>query len=176
MTHEDIEQRLQMAEDLLALHGIEGLYGCLYDSRQADAWAALFTEDGIYQGRQLGNMSPQNWVRGRENLRRFCQTSPMNGMHFMHAPHFTVSGDGATGRVHFQYLAFGADPQDRTSERAVSGYYDIAYARATSGWLIRRRVTTYFDIFTRERHGYEPVPADLSSVPAGAGTTYSDTR
>jgi hypothetical protein len=165
-----------MAEDLLALHGIEGNYGYLYDSRQAEAWAALFTEDGIYQGRQLAGMPPQNWIQGRENLRRFCQSSPMNGMHFVHAPHFTVSGDSATGRVHFQYLAFGADPQDRTRARALSGYYDVAYARAASGWLIRRRVTTYFEIFTGERYGYEPVPADLSPVPVGPGATYSDRR
>lgn len=174
----NLEQRLGVAEDRLALLDLEGAYGHLYDSRQSDLWAALFTEDGIYEGRQLAGMASQNLVQGRENLTGFCQKEPLSGMHTMHAPHITLDGDEATGRVHFQFQASAVDEYGRTQSRAVTGYYDIAYLRTSTGWRIRRRVTTYLEATHVMTYPYESAPADLNQVPEAEAkdVSYQDKR
>lgn len=170
----DGEHRLRAAEDRLALLDIEGIYGYLYDSKQGSAWAALFTEDGIYQGRQLPGMPPQNFIQGRENLERFCVREPLSGLHTMHAPHITLNGDEATCRVHFQFEASAVDEFRRSRSRFASGYYDVAYVRTPEGWKIRRRVTTYLETVFRTVYNYEPTPADLESIDADV--KYGDQR
>lgn len=159
-----LERRLRAVEDRLEILDLEGRYGRLYDSREAEAWAELFVEDGVYEGRQLAGMAPQNAVRGRPALARFCATEPLNGMHTMHVPHVVVDGDTATGRVHFTFDASGTDEHGRRGYRTVSGYYDIAYVRTDEGWRIRRRVTTYLQRHQGTLYDYEPVPADLDDV------------
>lgn len=158
-----LESRLRAAEDRLALLDLEGEYAFAYDSRQGDAWAALFLPDGVYQGRRLEGMPPQNLVRGREALTRFCDEQPTSGMHFMQVPHLVLDGDAATGRVHFEYRASAVDERGRSSSRVATGYYDVAYVRTPEGWRIRRRVTTYLSLATSTTYPYEARPADLAA-------------
>ena len=173
-----IEQRLEAAEDRLALLDLEGEYGFLYDSRQSRLWSELFTEDGIYQGRQLVGMAAQNLVQGRSNLADFCETEPLSGMHFLHVPHLTLAGDTAVGRVHFKFEGSGTNEYCRSHARSVSGYYDTAYVRTPAGWRIRRRITTYLESSQTTTYPYEPTPADLDQrVEAPVSdATYRDKR
>jgi hypothetical protein len=172
-----VEQRLRLVEDRLELIDLEGAYGRYYDSRDAERWSGLFVEDGVYEGRQLPGMAPQNAVRGRANLAAFCSSEPLNGMHTMHVPQLTLDGDEAVGRVHFTFDASGTDAFGRRSYRSVTGYYDIAYVRTSAGWRIRRRITTYLQAHSGVLHDYEPSAADLTDLghlPAGA--PFSDAR
>lgn len=169
-----LERRLRAAEDRLELLDLEGAYGRLYDSRQGRAWAALFIEDGIYQGRQLAGMPAQNFVQGREALASFCEGEPLSGIHMMHLPQLTVDGEEARGRVHFQFQASGVDEHGRSLSRSVTGYYDVAYTRTAEGWRIRRRVTTYLESAQRTVYRYEPTPADLDALAETTG--YQDSR
>ncbi len=174
----DIEQRLEAAEDRLALLDLEGEYGFLYDSRQSGPWSELFTEDGIYQGRQLVGMAAQNLVEGRSNLADFCENEPLSGMHFLHVPHFTLAGDTAVGRVHFKFEGSGTNEYGRSQARSVSGYYDTAYVRTPAGWRIRRRITTYLESSQTTTYPYEPTPADLYQRPEhkASNAPYQDKR
>lgn len=47
-------------------------------------------EDGIYEGRQLEGMEPQNSVRGRTDLEDFCRNEPLHGMHLINVPHLEM--------------------------------------------------------------------------------------
>lgn len=170
----EVYARLRRTEDRLELLDLEGEYSRTYDAKQGERWAALFTEDGVYQGRQLPGMPEQNLVQGRENLARFCEKEPLSGMHMMHAPQITLHGDEAVGRVHFQFEASAVDEHGRTHSRAVGGYYDTAYVRTAEGWRIRRRVTTYLETNHRTVYPYEPEPADLS--PVEGRVAYEDQR
>ena len=170
-----VEQRLQPVEDRLAIIDLEGANGPAYDRKQDDVWASLFTEDGVYQGRRLTGMPEQNVVRGRQHLASFCRDEPLSGLHLMHAPHITLDGDRATGRVHFQFQASAVDEHGRVRSRAVTGYYDVAYVRTPDGWRIRRRVTTYVEASQRTVHRYESMPADLDEA-LGADVSYQDRR
>jgi hypothetical protein len=173
-----IQRRLREVEDRLALLDLEATYARAYDSQQGERWAELFTVDGVYQGRQLEGMPPQNLIRGRENLARFCADQPASGMHSMHAPQLELDGDRATGRVHFQFQSMGVDDHRRTHFREVTGSYDIAYVRTEEGWRIQRRVTNYLEIVQRTTFAYQAAPAavwePLADVPDDA--QYQDRR
>lgn len=174
--YRDLTARLLVAEDRLSLLNIEGAYGRAYDSKADEGrlWASLFTEDGIYQARQLPGMSTQNFAQGRENLAKFCVAEPLSGIHFMHAPFLTIDGDQATGRIHYQFQASTVDQYARTQSRWTSGYYDVLYVRTESGWLIKRRITTYLQINHQIVFPYEPTPADLFNIDRDV--SYDDQR
>ncbi|GAC1323450.1 MAG: hypothetical protein NVSMB13_03350 [Mycobacteriales bacterium] len=173
----DIEARLLAVEDRLALLDLEGAYGPAYDARAGDAWAALFTEDGAYEGRQLAGMPLGNRIKGRANLARFCQEQPSSGVHTMHAPHLRLDGDRATGRVHFQFQSVAVDEHSRTHVRQSMGYYDVAYARTAQGWRMQRRITTLFEVVQRTTFGYEATAADpWAPADASAEDDYRDRR
>lgn len=153
----DLEQRLLAAEDKLELLALEGLYGHAYDSRQGQLWASLFTEDGIYQGRRWATVpaTKQSLVQGRGSLAKFCEEDVNSGVHYLHVPSFRIDGDQAVGRVHFEILTGNTDEYGRVQTWAVSGYYDVDYARLADGWKIRRRVTTYMVAQQNTCYGYE---------------------
>lgn len=163
---EDLSRRLRVAEDQLALLAIEGVYGYLYDSRQGEAWAELFTDDGVYEGRRWATVpaSRQSFTQGRGALADLCEHDSLSGAHFMNLPHFIIDGDSATARIHFQIHTQGKDEFDRYHAWAVNGYYDAAYLRTDVGWKIKRRITTYLEAVQRTLYGYEPSAAGLATV------------
>lgn len=160
--------------DIIALTNIEGAYAPTYDGRNGEAWARMFTEDGIYQARVVDGQGG-NFICGRENLAKFCNEQPWNGIHYMMTPTFEVGDQTASCRVHFQYRAVGVSGE-RVSVRNSSGAYDVSYVRSSSGWLIRRRVTSFFaeskDVF----HGWYPTKADMDEPWPHGTERYVDRR
>jgi hypothetical protein len=151
----DLEERLRAVEDRLAIIELEGTYARTFDDHDGDAWAALFTPDGIYQSRVLDDPGDRaTYVQGTEQLRRFCADAPFAGIHFLHLPQLTLGGDTATGRIHLEF--HGSYTGSGAPRTKLVGYYDVAYERGGGRWLIARRVTT---AFARESHatfGYVP--------------------
>lgn len=150
-------------QDRLALLDREGEYARRYDSQDGKAWAALFVEDGVYQGRRLAGMPPQNVVRGRAALEAFCASQKMSGMHTMHVPHIELDGGAARVRVHFHFEASGTDEYRRVHTRTAAGFYDVAYVKHDGTWLIERRVTTYLSLEQKTHYPYEVEDFDFSS-------------
>jgi uncharacterized protein (TIGR02246 family) len=148
-----VEERLRAAEDRLAIIELEGAYARAYDDHDGDAWAALFTPDGIYQSRPTAD-GADTFVQGTEALRRFCTEAPFAGIHFLHLPQVTLTGDRATARIHLEFQA--AHEGTGAPRTRMGGYYDVAYARHGDRWLIVRRVTTGFARESRTAVGYLP--------------------
>jgi hypothetical protein len=149
-----------MVEHRLAIMEIEGQYSMLFDSRRAEEWADLFTEDGVYESRQLSEPDDPNRlvVRGRDQLIKLCLDLPVTGIHLMHVPQITLNGDTATVRVHMQFLSQsegGAAP----AISSMVGYYDVAYVLQNDRWRIKRRVTTMFRRVSSDGFGYPPTSA-----------------
>jgi hypothetical protein len=161
MTVEELEARLQVAEDRLAIMELEGAYAKAFDSGDGDAWAALFTEDGIYQGRVLSHTPAGSvpFVEGRDALAQFCSEATFAGIHLLHMPQITLDGDRATGRVHLQFLASFPLGDGLGYLSSLVGYYDVAYERVEGRWLIRHRVTTTFSRTRNDAGVYEKVGA-----------------
>jgi hypothetical protein len=161
----DLERRLRQAEDQLELLRLEGAYAYAYDKGDGKKWAELFTEDGVYSGRQLAGMSETNFVQGRANLAKFCETDRVSCVHLLNLPYFEIDGDRATGRVHLQHRGRSIDEHGRPIMTEAVGYYDVAYRRTSEGWRIHRRVTCFYDRRVHISWGYEPSVADLDVPP-----------
>lgn len=174
----DLNLRLRAVEDRLEICQIEGAYSSAYDGAKGEEWAALFTEDGIYQGRQLEGMSELNFVQGRKALAEFCNSSPVSCIHYLNVPDITIAGDDATGRINFTFRAFGVDRFGRVNATEAQGYYDVAYKRTAQGWRIRRRFTVYFERGQSTAYGYEPsaAPFGASNPPFDEKAGYRDRR
>lgn len=162
MNNDDLAARLAAVEDRLALMELEGMYARTYDAREGEAWAALFTPDGIYQARGASAAGGGTFVQGRAALARACRVAPFDGIHFLHLPQLTITGDRALGRVHLEFV--GREHGEDHAQRRMAGYYDVDYARVDGRWLIRHRVTTSFVRQNRSTFGYPAtsgLPADI---------------
>jgi len=159
MNNDDLAARLAAVEDRLALIELEGMYARTYDARQGEDWAALFTHDGIYQARGASAAGGNGtFVQGRAALARFCREAPFDGIHFLHLPQLTITGNRALGRVHLEFVA--REHGEDQAQRRMAGFYDIDYARVDGRWLIRHRVTTSFVRQNQSTFGY-PVQSGL---------------
>jgi hypothetical protein len=162
MTDDDIQRRLLALEDRLAIIELESAYCRWFDARDGDAWAALFTEGGIYRGVEVTADSPRDagvYCEGRAALRSFCNKAPFTGIHFMHLPELTIEGDVARGRVHFEHV--GSFEREGGALHRAIGYGDTRYERVDGQWLFAEKVTT-----TWERDGVLFNPY-LAEAPPG---------
>jgi hypothetical protein len=161
----DLELRLKRVEDQLELLRLEGAYAYFYDSDQGHAWASLFTEDGVYSGRQRAGLPEPNLIQGRANLAKFCESDPVTCVHMLHLPHFTIDGDTATARILIQHRGRLVDEHGRPTQTQATGCYDVSYRRTNEGWRIHRRVNTFFDREVHIGFGFEPSVPDLDVPP-----------
>jgi hypothetical protein len=159
-----LELRLKRVEDQLELLRLEGAYAFFYDRGEGQAWAALFTEDGVYSGRQLAGMGEPNFVQGRANLTRFCESDPVSCVHMLHLPHFAIDGDTATARILVQHRGKLIE-HGRPTQTQATGCYDVAYRRTGEGWRINRRVNTFYDRQVDIAFGFERSVPDLEVPP-----------
>lgn len=134
-----VEDRLAAVEDTLAILQLEGAYSPAWDSGDADAWAALFTEDGVFELVEVGGV-PGTTIRGRDALHRFCVdfTTATSGIHLLNTPSIVLDGDEATARVHFEFRS-GASNDTETRHAHVAGHYTVRYRRTPDGWRMAHR-------------------------------------
>jgi hypothetical protein len=150
----DIAARLAAVEDRLAIIELEAAYARRFDARDGDGWAALFTEDGVYQARGAIPGGAGLYVGGRTALAAFCRKAPFDGIHLLHLPQVAFDGDTARSRVHLEFVA--RFRRDGSPTVRMVGYYDVSYARCGGTWQIARRVTTTFARHDTSTFGYAP--------------------
>ncbi|MFC9517810.1 nuclear transport factor 2 family protein [Nocardiaceae bacterium NPDC056970] len=134
-----VENRLAAVEDTLAILQLEGAYSPAWDSGDADAWAGLFTADGVFELAEVGAV-PGTTIRGRDELRRFCVefTAATSGIHLLNTPSIVLDGDEATARVHFEFRSGGSNDGE-TRHAHVAGHYTVQYRRTPDGWRMAHR-------------------------------------
>jgi len=142
-------------DDRTAILEIEGSYASCADSGDGDGWAALFTEDGVYQWPVIAGMpEAPAALRGREALAATIKGLPGTCMHRMNTPQITLDGDRATSRTHFVFEWAYQDDHGVRHERELVGFYHTEYVRAADGWKIRNRVTVPYAVTDSSRCGY----------------------
>jgi uncharacterized protein (TIGR02246 family) len=101
-------------------------YAAAFDARDAEAFAALFAEDGVVVQRGLE-------TAGRERLARMIQrTPPSPARHYPEPPTIEVKGETATADSRFRY--------DTGQGPSITGRYEDHLRRSAEGWLISRRL------------------------------------
>ena len=140
MSLEDLERRIKALEDVEEIKRLKARY-CAFcdDSYDADAIAALFTADAVWDGGIRGRAD------GREEIRSFfvraSQRLPFT-VHMVMNPIIEVDGDRATGIWYlFQACTYGDNDQAVWG----SARYDEEYVRVDGSWMFQNlKLTSFF--------------------------------
>jgi uncharacterized protein (TIGR02246 family) len=120
-----------MNADALAVRALIEAYADAVLRRDADDWAACWTEDAVWD---LAGMRVQGRVAIRALWEQAMQGFAYVGF-FAQAGPLTIDGDRAEGRVWTHELLVQADGAKRQSV----GRYDDQYIRGAGGWLFAGR-------------------------------------
>jgi hypothetical protein len=147
----ELRQRLEAAEAVQAIHNLKARYAQLVDERYsrgkvaaaeevaaaADRIAALFTEDGVWDGGPALGVST-----GRAEIAaRMREPTLLFSWHFFLKPQIHVQGD--TARARWDILS-PCTTKDGKPHWMV-GFEDDEYARVGGVWLhARMKLTTVF--------------------------------
>ena len=136
-----IEARLTQAEARLAIMDLEAEYARSWDAGDDKAWAAVFTEDGVFDMAEVGSQARRVYT-GTAELAAFCRDVDAfyKGLHFMHLPRLKMDGDTAYGRMHFQWIGLFAPNDRHNGQRNAAGYYDVKYRYVNNQWKIQHRL------------------------------------
>jgi len=131
-------------EDRIAIADLIHRYSYTWDSRDADGWVDLFTDDAVIQASFVGKLA---WSYGSIAERRafingFYETLTkqglMNTRHVQAATILSPNGDGSVDGqtmfvVAFQYRG---EPKPRITN---TGIYRDRFVRTPAGWKFARR-------------------------------------
>ncbi|MCG7631809.1 nuclear transport factor 2 family protein [Gordonia McavH-238-E] len=143
-SHEDrlsaIEARLRLMEDERDVARLVASYGPLVDSGDADAVAALWTPDGVYDVDGL-------YMQGRDDIVAMVRSRTHQGFiaggcaHFQGPVHVTVNRDEATAASYSLLVLH--DENGFRVHRATAHHWRLV--RTTDGWKADRRTSRALD-------------------------------
>jgi uncharacterized protein (TIGR02246 family) len=126
------------SSDESALTALSLEYADAVRARDADRWAATWTEDARWV------LGPGRDVVGRAAIVEMWTTSIAKYATVVQlylAATFDIDGDVASGRCEFQELNVVADG----SRHVLAGHYDDTYRRTSQGWrFTSRQLTKYY--------------------------------
>ncbi|KAJ5757977.1 uncharacterized protein N7511_006671 [Penicillium nucicola] len=127
-------QRLRILEDKDALWTLMNRYCNVVDNRDFKAFANMYTEDGVMEFEEWGQ------IKGREQIEKITSVEgAFQGLqHNLTNLQFEVDGsDEATGSA---YLSFYATPDLSKPEvnYAFGGPYKFSFRRTAAGWKVAR--------------------------------------
>ena len=104
---------------------LQKAYALHFDAREAEAFAALFTEDAevIVPGGHR--------ILGREKLLKACQRTPPGGGHYPEEGTITIDGDKATASSRFRFEPAAGEP--------MTGEYEDRFEKTADGWRFSYR-------------------------------------
>lgn len=142
---EDLAQRLQRLEDVMAIQQVFVDYGRALDDGDLDRYVALFADDGRL------DLGPIGQAHGREEIRRIMSRS-IEGLvgssfHLITSPQITLSHDTATASV--MWTVIHRDSEGRPQVTMIGKHHD-RLAKIGDQWLIIDRRGT-IDIPSRYR-------------------------
>lgn len=132
---DEIAARLTRLEDLEKIQQLKARYCALCDDNyNPQGIASLFTEDGVWDGGELGK------AEGHAAIVKFFERAPSAfsfAIHHVMNPIIEIDGDRATGRW---YLFQPLTRKNREGEAAMwlAGRYEDDYVRIGGEWKFKR--------------------------------------
>lgn len=167
-TVEMLAERVRALADQVEIMQLVAQYGPAVDSGSAEATAALWTEDGIFDA------VPHLRMRGRDDIAAMVngghQSLIRDGCgHVLTVPHIVVDGDHATGRGYALQLRWDADAGRFWVFRVSANTW--RWVRTAQGWRIAERVNAPLDGTTAHREMLAPDAARdaVNGARHGAG-------
>lgn len=133
-----VKQRLQQAEDKLAIERLINDYAAALDARDIEGYIALFAKDAEWINGDIVRKAPDElralltgmWVTNPSGL-------PTRGLELVSNPEISVDGDRAT--AHSRHLLLKPDANGAPLA-VLSGRYDDMLIRENGKWKFLRRV------------------------------------
>lgn len=149
-----VDQRIRRIEDWIELCELRYEYCYRIDSRDWDAFAALFTNDAHL------DFDPVGTFDGRDAIRDFAEhvvgaQHPFLA-HMVHNPVIEIDGDSASGRWYFEVPC----TFEEGSAGWIQGRYDDTYRRVGDEWLFEA-VTAEFNYFAPYEEGWAAIVSDV---------------
>ena len=119
------------ADDYVAIQQLYARYNVAIDTGDADAWAATFTPDGVFNRTNKGRDALVQFVKDWREKRNGANRRHVNSNLVI-----TPSAGGATGTTYLVLLDVSARP----ATIAMTGMYDDALVKTPQGWRFKSRV------------------------------------
>ena len=118
-------------EDRIAICELKARYCRFLDTKQWDAWTALFTEDFVLDTSEAGGGAP---IEGRDAVVAMVRGAieTVRTAHQVHTPEIAIDGDSATGIWAMQDRLVFPDGNGVTGY----GHYTERYAKQDGAWRI----------------------------------------
>jgi len=116
-------------EDRLDILDLLARYNYAIDDGDGDAWAASFTQDGVFT-------SPSGIFAGREALRKFANEYQRGGLHV--TSNHIITGDGNDAKMRC-YLQLVTAPRGEKPEIRFCGRYADVLVKTGAGWRFKTR-------------------------------------
>ena len=133
-------------EDMMAIEQVIARYAYTFDQGEADLWAAVFCEDGVWELVDQLGAEPRRRLSGRDELAAFCThqfTSRAPGASSYHHQSSVIFDELTTSSARTRTLLIlsvkttGEPPHVR-----MTGIYHDDWLRTADGWRLKRRVLT----------------------------------
>jgi len=140
---DSLEKRIDIIESRQACMDLVHTYARLIRSDQPEGIAALFTEDGTFEGRNGHPDKPESDRMFRDEGRAAVDAhmKPMKGkphpIPLIHNLSIAVDGDTATGNCVMEAQIYG-------TQTKVKGEYHDTFRRVDGKWLFASRLYTVF--------------------------------
>ena len=134
------------AEDRAQIEDLQARYLFALDFRDAQAYAATFTEDGVLdygagqsRGRKaIGDVVTMMRTREQENLAKDKSgLRPSAGRHIIANTVISVNGDKATSASYWQHMG-NSNPERKTTVNSF-GHYEDELVKVNGQWLFSKR-------------------------------------
>lgn len=125
--------------DEASIRELLATYCFYFDSGQADKWAALFTEDCVWEADQLSpGGAPLERFEGRAALVALCRRANANGCKFRHLTlNSVVRVTGTSARANSYVLVVHLE-EDRPKLNSAR-FYDDHLVKQAQGWRFASR-------------------------------------
>ncbi len=131
-------------EDMLAIQQEVARYSYTFDSGDAESWANLFTDDGLWEMYPIGATEPATRLQGHAELRAFAEDRyagrPENLTSYHHQSGVIfdeLTGDTASVRT---MLVLTVKPDGEPVRILMTGVYTDEWLKTSKGWRLKYRV------------------------------------
>ncbi|MGE0679288.1 MAG: nuclear transport factor 2 family protein [Candidatus Binatia bacterium] len=149
MNLEELKSRLETLEAIEAIKKLKARYCQCADERDAEGYANLFTEDGVFEGGAFGRGQGRAGVAAF--LRGVQQQSLPFALHYVMNPIIEVHGDTATGQWYLLEPCTMV-AEETQAQQAVWGTarYEEEYVKVAGEWQF-----THLKVFSSFMTPYE---------------------
>ena len=131
-------------EEKLAIHEMIAQYSYTYDSKDAEGFAQVFVEDGVFEIFVPGKTSPSVRLQSREEIREWVarrlqqRTGRFTSRHYQSGILFDeLTSDSALTRT--MVLVTHQDVTEAAPRPTASGLYHDEWRKTHEGWRLARR-------------------------------------